>query len=494
MALIPINNQAINWNSLDECNPIVTDLRCALYELGDTIQVQFRNIPCDESITCAIGMDAGENILADGEFYEYDDWLLGSNTDWNPYTNKLCFDNSSSATTQTIVTSEDTLFWKVRFTISNYESGTFRVGLVGQLVSVYGDSIAGNGTYEQIIKLNNDPTLTLITLVPDSFSACIDDIELYPMTSECWQLDLDWNLSDSNTFCHEAGSASALSYQGTLLTVGVRYKLVVGLSPRTDGVIEATDGTEIIELFDGVNEYYFTAQDTDLIFEADANYDGCVESVELYALDTFTEEEVWLSWDVDNVTQTIDLSGNVTYDRDFATLEFVINELEEGMPETCYKVGYYNHCNYEGLLSNCINVKESQECTMLVTASNTCDAFGFNFRCGFDLTQRVRVTQFNPEYTLTNEFELLSDGSYRKILGQRSKSYTAILDWGDVAVHDCMSLQLLSETLTIDGTEYYFNDNQYVPDWDKDGKNGLALAEIKLLKAGDNLKQTNNCG
>lgn len=494
MALIPINNQSINWNSLDACNPIVTDLRCALYELDDTIQLQFRNIPCGDSITCPIGMDEGANILADGEFYAYDDWVLGSNTDYNPYTYKLCFDNSSSATTQTILTSEQTLFWKVRFTISDYTAGTFRIGLVGQLVSVYGDSVAGNGTYEQIIKLNNDPELALIALVPDSFTACIDDIELMPMTSECWDLDLDWELSDSNTFCHEAGSSSSLTYQGTLLTVGVRYKLVVGLSPRTEGVIEATDGTQTIELFDGVNEYYFVAQDTDLIFEVDANYDGCVESVELFALDTFTDEEIWIAWTENETTQTIDLLSKVSYDRDFATVEFTVAELGDGMPETCYQIGYYNHCTYEGTLSNCINVKETHECTVLVTASNTCDAFGFNFRCGFDLTQRVRVTKFNPEYTMTNENELLSNGTFRKILGQRNKTYAVILDWGDVAVHDCMSLQLLSETLTVDGDEYYFLDNQYVPDWDKDGKNGLAIAEFKLSKTGDNLKQTNNCG
>lgn len=108
----------------------------------------------------------------------------------------------------------------------------------------------------------------------------------------------------------------------------------------------------------------------------------------------------------------------------------------------------------QNLISHCIDLQTSHGCTMLLVGENNDNAFGFIFQGGFKLTQRVYGKIRPLSYPEENETFVFSDASRQLMYARSEKEYTVII--GDAAehVHDNIRLIRLTDTFTIDGSDY----------------------------------------
>ena len=90
--------------------------------------------------------------------------------------------------------------------------------------------------------------------------------------------------------------------------------------------------------------------------------------------------------------------------------------------------------------------------------------------------------QFNPSYPAKSEEYLYSDGNHIRTYSQSGKFRTAWFDYVDEPTHDVIRIQLLSDTLTIDGVEFFCKAEDYEPEWGTNGKYNLAQSRV-VLKA-----------
>jgi hypothetical protein len=156
----------------------------------------------------------------------------------------------------------------------------------------------------------------------------------------------------------------------------------------------------------------------------------------------------------------------------------------------CYKVTIIDNLLVETYSSyTLINYKAtgSHDCSVMMIGDNTGYAFDFFFNDSstsveFSLKQRLRLLQFNPSYPAKSEEYLYSDGNHIRTYSQSGKFRTAWFDYCDEPAHDVIRLQLLSDTLTIDGKEFFCKAEDYEPEWGTNGKYNLAQSRV-VLKA-----------
>jgi len=155
-------------------------------------------------------------------------------------------------------------------------------------------------------------------------------------------------------------------------------------------------------------------------------------------------------------------------------------ELTDG----CYRIRFNNCCDDESYISDTVinYTTGSHDCTVLVDA--TCDgqAFGFDFSANFSLSHRLRTLRFNPTYRNEGEDSQGSNGVKRRPFAQSEKVYSCIFDYCDEPTHDAINTQLLCDTLTFDGIEYFYPMKDYAPDWADRGKLNLAQSQIELQR------------
>lgn len=157
--------------------------------------------------------------------------------------------------------------------------------------------------------------------------------------------------------------------------------------------------------------------------------------------------------------------------------------------------GCYNIVIEDNLLSETytsytvVNYKAtgSHECSVMMVGDNNGTAFDFFFNdpsttIAFTLRQRLRLLQFNPSYPAKSEEYLYSNGNHVRTYAESGKYRTAWFDYVDEPTHDVIRLQLLCDTLTIDGTEFFCRAEDYEPEWGQNGKYNLAQSRV-ILKA-----------
>lgn len=156
----------------------------------------------------------------------------------------------------------------------------------------------------------------------------------------------------------------------------------------------------------------------------------------------------------------------------------------------CYHILIEDNLLSENYLSyTTINYKSSgsHDCSVMMVGDNTGYAFDFFFNdssttIDFTLRQRLRLLQFNPTYPAKSEEYLYSNGNHVRTYAETGKFRTAWFDYVDEPTHDVIRLQLLSDTLTIDGTEFFCKAEDYEPEWGSNGKYNLAQSRV-VLKA-----------
>lgn len=155
----------------------------------------------------------------------------------------------------------------------------------------------------------------------------------------------------------------------------------------------------------------------------------------------------------------------------------------------CYKIKITdNETGLSATSYTTINFKnEGHDCSVMMVGDNTGYAFNFFFNdpsseVAFTLRQRLRLLQFNPSYPAKSEEYLYSNGNHVRTYAESAKFRTAWFDYVDEPTHDVIRLQLLSDTLTLDGVEFFCAAEDYEPEWSANGKYNLAQSRV-VMKA-----------
>jgi len=150
-------------------------------------------------------------------------------------------------------------------------------------------------------------------------------------------------------------------------------------------------------------------------------------------------------------------------------------------------------------ISRCIRYKESFPCTSFITATNTDDAFGFNFfDTGFALQQRLPVKGINPTYPQDSSDYLFSKGSKRKNFSQSEKVWILVIAEVPEWLHDAIRLMRASQTFRIGEpstntfTDYFCPQGDYIPEWKKTGQLDLAAVRFEIQLADTDVKFMRN--
>lgn len=167
----------------------------------------------------------------------------------------------------------------------------------------------------------------------------------------------------------------------------------------------------------------------------------------------------------------------------------------------CYTISIDDQCAGATTQSyTIINYKAtgSHDCSVVVEGDNQGYAFEFFFNdpstsVAFTLRQRLRLLQFNPMYPVKTEQYLYSSGTMFRSYAQSGKVRTAWFDYVDEPTHDVIRLQLLSDTLTISGTEFFCIAEDYEPEWGENGKYNLAQSKVALMAQNEPTLYNKNC-
>jgi len=274
------------------------------------------------------------------------------------------------------------------------------------------------------------------------------------------------------------GDAMTLTYTISNQTAGSIYPVLgtqVGIIRNTNGTF-----TEIITDDTGVGY---------LEFWTDEDFDGTITIVEGYVYANCHTIDV-----VDAITLAPVATGYVpSYVND--KIEMVFNPQsipgevggepnDFALTDGCYRIQFNNCCTDESVISDTVinYTTGSHDCTVLVDATCDGEAFGFDFSANFSLSHRLRTLRFNPTYRNEGEDSQGSNGVKRRPFAQSEKVYSCIFDYCDEPTHDAINTQLLCDTLTFDGIEYFYPMKDYAPDWADRGKLNLAQSQIELQR------------
>jgi hypothetical protein len=132
-------------------------------------------------------------------------------------------------------------------------------------------------------------------------------------------------------------------------------------------------------------------------------------------------------------------------------------------------------------ISNCINITEDFDCEKAIIG--TCETgttnLGFYWDGTFKLKQRLPFLYFNPTYPIEASDYEYSSGRRAITSASREKYYEGHVDHVDETAHDTLSTQILCDTFTVDGVEYFVKPEDYKPEWiEKNG--GLLTAQARI--------------
>jgi hypothetical protein len=207
--------------------------------------------------------------------------------------------------------------------------------------------------------------------------------------------------------------------------------------------------------------------------------DGCIDDVSTRIIPLYTIK---------------DMDGNVVFTQEGETgvtasganIQYAIDwsAIEDG----CYQIHFTDGAiDY---VSDCVTVKESHTCTILLSWTNDDNAYSFNYE-DLTFTQKLRVVAklWHPNYP--KEKNVFKDNAgNRRIL----KSETAIEELLTVAeipqyLHNALAIGVEHDDFYIDGVKYTNEESEYSPKWRKSSQ--LAPVEIEVIK--DELLKNNSC-
>ncbi len=299
-----------------------------------------------------------------------------------------------------------------------------------------------------------------------------------------WEINESWEwLEGTAGYINESG-LGALEQLG-VLEIGKFYKITFTLADTTgDGggvVIDSFDTTEYEEL--GVTSVIGQAISEDLIFtpfygEGGQSFitidDIEVMEIPVYSIKDLDGNEVFAMTDLTGVTAEGDI---IQYDIDWSEIE-----------ESCYNI----HIS-DGIIdyiSDCLSVKLTHDCTILLSWTNDENAFGFNYEeLNFTPNLRVKAKLWQPNYT--KEKDVFKDNAGNRTILKSETSKEELLTVSEMPeyLHDAMAIAVEHDDFYVDGLKYTNEETEYTPKWRKSSQ--LAPSELVIIK--DQFLRNNNC-
>lgn len=489
-----------------------------LAQPGDTTCIQWKNPPVNELFNCA--MAEQPNVITNGQF----DSLLTGWQEINLSSGAITAPTIWSYTGTGAITIGGTLalFTSTGITIGNLVMISFSVSDPTVAVSVgIGDSATNIWNSLPSININYDGRATAVLYAIAGSEIFIAgngiqefrDVQVRDInTSYCFTPNGDsfyWSYVESlNGFelTGSSGTPHPLILNG-LIANATTYRItfkIKGLPVDPLNYVYIADATtnDIILTADDNKEYTIWYTHTASGTPITLNVSDWTNMVGTIVYDLKFEE---FSYDYNTVI-TDDAGNDISMLFSSSSLDFPIQFYEDRiiwcfdlgdinivdtpnpLPYGCYKVKIIDNLNETSFVSyTTINYLATHDCSVMMVGDNNGIAFDFFFNdpsttVDFTLRQRLRLLQFNPSYPAKVEEYLYSNGNHVRTYAETAKFRTAWFDYVDEPTHDVIRLQLLSDTLTINGDEFFCPAEDYEPEWAANGKYNLAQSRV-VLKA-----------
>jgi hypothetical protein len=513
-------------------------------QASDEMQVQLINSVCSTFLFCdwssySDQVDEGElsQTLLGGVWFEWNT-LSGTNlglpTQWTA--GALGANNDPAdldiALAQVLPGTPGHVFLiSFEATINDSPVGQFRVGFVNTVGNTYNDTLISSvispnidGRYCVIVGsvVGSPPTLIFNTRFSPSADYVINNVEAYNLTTGgfCFVPNTAittgryWQYVESvNGFQLKSYDASNnnITTQASVSLAG-NYKITFSIMNSTDGEVYVNNSGGTFYTANGNGDYtvYYThnVATGPLSFTSNSLFDGIIYDIVIeemcyaHTFEVLDKNQNVISKPYDSS----DLTHPITYYQDRMIWKFSLDDLidPDGYPlvieDGCYYLRVTDCCTSESTIStNFINYSTTGwDCSFWVEGNNDGFAFGFFFSdpstaTTFKLVQRLRVLQFNPIYPALSEEYLFSNGGRSRSFAQSSKIRTAWFDYVDELTHDVIRLQILSDTLTINNSDYFCVAEDYEPEWGQNGKYNLAQSRVNLIDVNEPTLYNKSC-
>jgi len=291
----------------------------------------------------------------------------------------------------------------------------------------------------------------------------------------------EWIQSDGAACYNTSVPGFVISQTG--LTVGSLFSIEFTISNMTQGklVVDSLDSKpEYTE--DGQYTAVGIATASNINFIGDlfmgATFDGCIDAVSYRLIPLITIKD--LAGNV--VYQQVDNTG-VTASNNNIQYQIDWSEIEEG----CYQIYFSHGIDY---VSDCIELKLTHGCTLLLSWTNDDNAFGFNYEdLNFTPQLRVKAKLWQPSYS--KEKNVFKDNAGNRTILRSETSKEELLTVGEVPeyIHDALAIGVEHDDFYIDGAKYTNEETEYTPKWRKSSQ--LSPVEVTVVK--DQFLRNNNC-
>jgi hypothetical protein len=290
----------------------------------------------------------------------------------------------------------------------------------------------------------------------------------------------EWIQSDGAA-CYNSDTPGFVLSRADQLTVGDIYYISFTVSNTTagkvilDSIDEKPEYTE-----DGDYEVVGIATSNNLSFigeEFAGVFDGCIDDVKTRLIPFITIKDL-----SDNIIYEQTDDSIVTASGDNIQYNIDWSDYEEG----CYKI-YFTYASID-YGSDCLSIKLSHGCTILLSWTNDENAFGFDYsNLSFTQNLRVKAKLWMPNYPKRKNVFKDSTGSRSILKSETSKEELLTVAEMPEYLHDALSIGVEHDTLEVDGVEYINEESEYTPKWRKSSQ--LAPVEVVLIKD-QNLKNS----
>jgi hypothetical protein len=292
----------------------------------------------------------------------------------------------------------------------------------------------------------------------------------------------EW-IQSGGASCYNSAIAGFAFSQNGPLEIGKVYSIDFTVLDMTQGklVLDSIEGKpEYTE--DGVYHVVGIALSNTLTFIGDEYqgdvFDGCIDDVGSRFIPFITIKDLEGNVVFEQTDDSIvSASGdNIQYDIDWS-------EIEEG----CYKIYFSQGIDY---VSDCIDLKLTHGCTLLLSWTNNENAFGFNYEeLSFSPQLRVKAKLWQPSYT--KEKDVFKDNAGNRTILKSETSKEELLTIGEVPeyIHDAVAIGVEHDNFYVDGVKYTNEETEYTPKWRKSSQ--LAPSELVIIK--DQFLRNNNC-
>jgi hypothetical protein len=257
----------------------------------------------------------------------------------------------------------------------------------------------------------------------------------------------EWIQSDGAACYDSVTPGYALSKEGAL-TVGVLCFVQFTISNMTHGKLildSLADKPEYTE--DGDYSVIGMATSNNLTFIGEEHlgfvFDGCIDLVSSRLIPLLTIKDI----EGNIIFEQTDETGVTAFD---SNIQYAIDWTD--ISEGCYTI----HLS-DGIIdyvSDCINLKLSHDCTLLLSWTNDEDAYGFNYSdLTFTQNLRVEAKKWHPSYP--KEKNVFKDNAGNRFILKSETSKEEILTISEMPqyLHDALAIGLEHDDFYIDSVK-----------------------------------------